>query len=336
MASNKHATIRYNALDKCFSNFGRRYYIEDLIEACSKAIYDFTGKQDGVKRRQIYDDITFMESEQGWSIPLQRIKDGRRVYFQYEKRDFSIKNQALSSHELQQLNDALSHLSRFTGMAQFEWIEETIIRLRTSFGIRSTTKPIVGFEQNPYLKGLSHFAAVFNAIQYKRAIEVTYKGFRQEAESNFQFHPYYLKQYNNRWFVFGWNNEVAAISNLALDRVLNWKETAAKYRDNSSINFEEYFEDVIGVSILDGQEPQKIILRINKQLWPYIETKPLHGSQKNKESNAEHVIIELNVMINYELISTVLSFGDGIKVIEPEELMSIVVDKVKRMLHSYN
>lgn len=68
MATNKHATIRYHALDRCFSNWGRRYYIEDLIEACNAALNEFSGVEDGVKRRQIFDDITFMESEQGWSI----------------------------------------------------------------------------------------------------------------------------------------------------------------------------------------------------------------------------------------------------------------------------
>ena len=31
MPVNKHALIRYHALDKCFSNFARRFYIEDLI-----------------------------------------------------------------------------------------------------------------------------------------------------------------------------------------------------------------------------------------------------------------------------------------------------------------
>ena len=64
MATNKHATIRYHALDRCFSNFGRRFFIEDLIEACNQAIYDFDGIEDGVKRRQIFDDINFMESDQ--------------------------------------------------------------------------------------------------------------------------------------------------------------------------------------------------------------------------------------------------------------------------------
>jgi hypothetical protein len=80
MATNKHATIRYHALDKCFSNFNRRYFIEDLIEACNNELIEFCGISDGIKLRQIFDDIRFMESEQGWNIPLKDIKTVN-VYF---------------------------------------------------------------------------------------------------------------------------------------------------------------------------------------------------------------------------------------------------------------
>ncbi len=69
MVTNKHAIIRNRTLDKCFANPGRKYFMEDLVDECNKAIYDFTGNPEGVKRRQSYDNIIFMESEQGWAIP---------------------------------------------------------------------------------------------------------------------------------------------------------------------------------------------------------------------------------------------------------------------------
>ena len=62
MATNKHAQIRYQALDRCFSNPGRRYYIEDLIEECNKALLNQAGAVDGVKERQVRQDISDMES----------------------------------------------------------------------------------------------------------------------------------------------------------------------------------------------------------------------------------------------------------------------------------
>ena len=83
MATNKHAQIRYNTLDKCFRNPGRNYTLEDLLEECNQAIYDFDPDSEGIKRRQLYDDLRFMESESGWNIELGNrglFLDGRMDY----------------------------------------------------------------------------------------------------------------------------------------------------------------------------------------------------------------------------------------------------------------
>lgn len=65
MPTNKNAQIRYQALDKCLGNWARRYYIEDLIEACNEALYIYngnSGKEQGVKKRQVQEDLKFIES----------------------------------------------------------------------------------------------------------------------------------------------------------------------------------------------------------------------------------------------------------------------------------
>ena len=79
MPTNKNASIRYQTLDKCFQDFSRRYYIEDLIAKCDEALQNYNGTG-GVSRRQIFDDIKYMESEAGWSIPLERRKKDRKVW----------------------------------------------------------------------------------------------------------------------------------------------------------------------------------------------------------------------------------------------------------------
>lgn len=336
MATNKHATIRYHTLDQCFSNFGRRYYIEDLIEACNESIYEYSGTQEGVRRRQIFDDIKFMESEQGWSIPLEKIKDGRKVYYRYSEKNYSIKKQIINESEVDQVKETLSILNRFKGMPQFEWMEELFVRIDSAFYRKDSSNPtIVGFEQNPYLKGLDFFSDLFNAIQYKRTIEVTYQSFKQEIPQKMFLHPYYLKQYNNRWFLFAFNEKVNSISNLALDRIIEIKESNCPYIENTEIDFEEYFDDVVGVTVNDSIDPQKIILQINNELLPYIESKPIHGSQKIKERNNEGALIELSLQLNYEFISLIFSYGASITVIEPEELKTNIISKAKKLLQNY-
>lgn len=335
MATNKHATIRYHALDQCFSNPGRKYFIEDLIEACNSSIYEYTGSPEGIKRRQVFDDIKFMESEQGWSIPLDKIRDGKRVYYRYSDKNYSIKKQAINESEANQLKETLSILSRFKGMPQFDWMEEMLIRLESTFKLKSTINPIIDFEQNPYLKGLNFFTELFNAIHYKKVLEICYQSFNQEKPVKISLHPYYLKQYNNRWFLFGLNENTNSISNLALDRIIEIKQVSKQYIENETIDFEEYFDDVVGVTVLENKEPIRILLQISKKLYPYIESKPIHGSQKLRERNNEGAIIELSLQLNYEFISLIFSYGEEVTVIEPDEFKTILKTKAEKVLKNY-
>ncbi len=336
MATNKHAIIRYHALDQCFGNIGRRYYINNLIEACEKALYEYNGIEEGIKRRQVFDDIKFMESEQGWSIPLERHKDGKKVYYRYSDNKFSIKKQTFNETEAKQLEESLSILAKFKGMPQFDWLEELIIRIESTLNHSKINTPIVAFEQNQYLKGLNYFTELFNAIHYKKAIEINYKGFNQLKPVTLNIHPYFLKQYNSRWFLFGYNTELKLISNLALDRIINIQETSKEYFENKNLNFEEYFDDVIGVTVKENQEPAKIILQISKKLWPYIETKPIHGSQKVKSLNEDFVLIELTLILNYELAALIFSLGEDVLVIEPEELKNTLKTKAEALIKNYS
>ncbi|NLX66482.1 MAG: WYL domain-containing protein [Bacteroidales bacterium] len=335
MATNKHATIRYHALDQCFSNPGRKYYIEDLIEACNNALYEYTGTLDGIKRRQIFDDIKFMESEQGWSIPLDKVREGKRVYYRYSDKNFSIKKQAINESEANQLKETLSILNRFKGMPQFDWMEEMLVRLESTFNLKTTINPIIDFEQNPYLKGLNFFSELFNAIHYRKVLNVCYQSFKQENPIEICLHPYFLKQYNNRWFLFGLNETKNSISNLALDRIIEVNEVNKQFIENEIIDFEEYFDDVVGVTVTENQKPIKILLQISNELFPYIESKPIHGSQKIKERTSESVIIELTLQLNYEFISLVFSYGEEVTVIEPEELKTIIKTKAEKVFKNY-
>ena len=335
MPTNKHATIRYHALDQCFANFGRKYFIDDLIEACNNALYEFNGLSDGIKRRQIFDDIKFMESEQGWAIRLERHSERKRVYYRYSDKKYSIKKQAINKSEANQLKETLSILHRFKGMPQFEWIDEIMVRLESSFNLNKTTNAsIVGFEQNLYLKGLDFFGELFNAILYKKSLNIHYQSFNRVEPIMMEIHPYYLKQHNSRWFLIGLNPKYQKLSNIALDRILHFVEINTPYISNENIDFEEYFEDAIGVSV-DGREIERVILKIDRQTWPYIETKPIHGSQKVIERAENYVMIALDLKINFELETLILSRGEAIEVISPEYLRNRIKERVNVLQQKY-
>lgn len=335
MATNKQAVIRYHALDKCFRNPGKKYFMSDLVDVCSKALYEFSGKQEGITSRQIFEDLKFMESEQGYSVPLGRFPDGRRVYYRYTDISFSLRNQPLNAAEQDQLREAIMTLARFKGMPQFEWVDEMTARLESELGLTTSAQKIIEFEQNAFLKGLEHFTPVYNAILYKKAVQVQYRSFTQDESAAFLFHPWFLKQYNNRWFVFGKKSNTEFIANLALDRIIEVSETDQPYIPNLKVDFQAYFEDIIGVTLMDGVPIETVELQVDNTLHSYIQTKPMHGSQRVIKRNERDTVIAINIIPNYELESVLLSHGERIEVLKPEWLRERIARKISALFDRY-
>jgi len=320
-------------MDRCFANRGREYFIEDLMEACNQALEEFTGAGASISRRQVFEDIKYMESEQGWAIPLEKHKDGKRTFYRYSDLEFSINKRPLNESEAEQLKEALLTLSRFKGMPQFEWVDELVARLEAGFGLKQGAAQVIEFEENPYLRGAEHITTLFHSIINGQALVVTYQSFKQQAPNVVVLHPYYLKQYNNRWFVFGLDAE-SRLMNMALDRIKSLAPSKDKYVTNTVTNFQEHFEDVVGVSVPDGAT-HAVEIEVAAALWPYLESKPMHGSQKVLKRKSGGATIRLDVKLNYELQALLLSYGEGLKVVAPEELRQLLHARVAEMNKNY-
>jgi predicted DNA-binding transcriptional regulator YafY len=334
MSTNRNAVLRYNTLDKCFSNFGRKYYFNDLLEIVNNALSNFDPTTGGIKTRQLRDDIRFMKSDAGYSAPIEAIKDGRKAYYRYDEKNFSINNSPLNSTEAEQLKNAITILQRFEGAPQFEWITELAPMLTDHFGLVDSNQKVMSYDTNIDYAGYDKIQPLFNAIVNKRVLKIEYEPFNKD-KFILEFHPYYLKQYNNRWFVFGLNDKLNIPKwNLALDRINVIDECSSKYINND-INWDDHFEEIIGVSTPDQSEPEDIELIFSKEQANYINTKPLHPSQKPKLLENGELRVILNLIPNYELEMTILSFGDRVKVIKPLSLKNIIAKRLKSAAQQY-
>src|SRR6056297_1261053 len=328
MSVNKNALLRYQVLDRCFRNPGRKYFWQDLLDEINKALEEYNGPESKIKRRQLFDDIKFMESDQGWAIPLDRKKDGRKVYYRYTDPKFSISNQPLNEAELSQIEAAISVLSRFSGAPQFEAIQEMIPVLKDRLGLDLTSKEVIGLESNIDLKGIEYLSRLYDAITKEEVLEIAYQDFKSDEPFTLTFHPYYLKQYNNRWFVLGLNEELDIPTwNLALDRIESIKKIRKDYIP-TDIDWNDYFYDIVGVTRFQDKDVEKVVLEFAKEVAPYVETKPLHPSQKSEWLN-DKLRVTIEVIPNYELESLILSFGEKVKVEKPVNLAKLIKERFK-------
>ena len=90
MATTKNPLIRYKILDKCFRNPYKKYYFETLLQTVNDNLFEITGDLEGIKTRQLRDDIAFMRSSEGWGIDIEELYDGKKKIYRYEDLNFSI------------------------------------------------------------------------------------------------------------------------------------------------------------------------------------------------------------------------------------------------------
>ncbi len=334
MPVNRNALIRYKTLDNCLRNRFRKWTLEDLIDACSEALYDYEGIDKGVSKRTIQMDLQMMRSDKlGYHAPIVVVD---KKYYTYSDPEFSITNIPLTDQDLGKLTEAIDFLKQFKGFSHFQELSGVIQKLEDKVHVSKTKeRPIIDLEKNENLRGLEYIDPIFQAITRKQYLVITYQSFKARNTSTFNFHPALLKEYRNRWFVLGKKNKDSEFMLLALDRI-----EALKKSTNPSIEFDEaglstFFQDVIGVSVNVNENPEEVILAIDHSNAPYVLTKPLHHSQKLVRKTDEGIVISLQVQTNFELEREILGFGDSIKVISPSRLRSRINSKLKHALDLY-
>ena len=330
MAQTKNALIRQRVIDRCLRS-PKQYSLKELMEKCNVALEE-AGYNRVTSKNTILEDLRGIES----NFPEAKIiarKSGRSVFYEYEDKDFSIYNIPLDDDGMAKLAQTITLLSKFEGMPNFEWIDEMIDHFKSSLNIPTTKEFIVGFDDNIYLKNRNYFSRLFSAIVSEQTLEITYHPFGKEAKV-YTFHPYFLKQYNKRWFLFGSIDNREDLSNFALDRIEEIANSTIAFKPNTKFDFQEIFDDIIGVSNLFN-EPEIITFSVSSESLAYIETKPILPSQRVIERRVNDSIFEIKTIINRELIQLILSYGSSITILSPHHLTDKISTELKRTLQNY-
>ena len=219
MAQNKNALIRYKTIDKCLQNNYRQWTLEDLIEACSDALFEYEGKENKVSKRTIQLDIQLMRSEKlGYNAPIE-VYD--KKYYHYAEDGFSITDIPLTETDMNVLTETVSMLKQFKDFSLFNDVADILQRLEDKiYAEKSNNKPVIHLDKNESLKGLHFLDELYQSIIKKVVLKLEYQSFKAREANTFTFHPFALKEFNNRWFLIGKRNASNPIVNLALDRII--------------------------------------------------------------------------------------------------------------------
>lgn len=344
MPNTRGSDIRMKVIDRCLRS-KLRYSIEDIMNACNEEL-EIQGYKPVKSPVTIHSDFAHIDAQYYTARKHGHAKNtdytiiecehvGRERFYHYWDRSFSIYKLDLSSEEMAGMAQAVSILKRFEGMPQFTWVNDMLDRFSASTDIKGNPSEVVGFDDNPDLKGKDHFTTLFNAIYQEQPLLLIYHNFKDDIDETSIIHPWYLKQFNRRWFCFAWNETKGRFANIAFDRIVSLQSYHTKFIRNDKVNFDEYFKDMIGVTRNLDSVPQTVRLWISPSTWPYIRTKPFNNPQSIIEESEDGVIIEFDMILNYEFEQNILYQGENIKVLAPESLKQKLSARIKKMFENY-
>ena len=324
MPTNKEALVRYRVINRCLKDF-RYASMDRLIRACEDAL-----SISPISPRTIYQDIRDMKKDErlGYFAPIKLDRDKMEYY--YENGDYSIDNFPLNDEEIQALSFAATMLDQYSNVGIFSTFTGAVQKVVETMNIHRWSAdedllPFIEFEQSPASLGNQFIESLIMAIKNKKVIKINYQRFDAEKPNTHTIHPYLLKQYRNRWYLIGWNNEMKAIYTYSLDRFVSDPETLDLPYYDIGFNTREYYKSVIGI-IAPMKKPVKVLLRLTKsQAW-YVITQPIHSSQRvwmKKED--DYATVQLKVIPTYELTNLIMGWGPDVEVIQPAALRKKII-----------
>lgn len=341
MPTNKNAITRYKYLDDLLSDRHHYYDIHDLVEKCNEKL-SYNGFPE-VTQRCIEKDINYLEYAPFYA-DIERFRKNGKSCIRYANPSFSIFTKEMSDEELSLLREVLNTLGQFEGLDHFTWLDNFKIGLGLHEG-----KKIISFSTNPYLRNSSLLGELFDIISNEQTINLKYHKFGDSNIYEVVVYPYQLKQYNDRWYLLcAPEDNVNKILDFALDRIEAAIPIPERKYVKCKIDLEEHFEDIIGVTLYTDRPLEKITLWVSDREAPYIETKPIHPSQKllggqqgeelqRKYSTLKNgKFFEIECIENYELIRELCSYGKELIVLSPQEIRQQVYERISGMVLAYD
>ena len=195
--------------------------------------------------------------------------------------------------------------------------------------------PCVAFENNASLAGMGNFNVLLEYIMNRQPVVLRYRSFRSNTAKNINVHPYYLKQYNARWYLIAMPDGYDNIASYPLDRILTVAIWKTKYRP-CEVNLEDFYADTIGITVESGAKAERVVLRIDAVRYPYVETKPFSEKQRIVKRDDETITVSFPMKVNKELVSKLLSFGCDIEVVEPYALREEIARQIAALNNKYS
>lgn len=305
----RHFLLWENSFD--MSKLTSLYRQLEIIRLAKKGSFTWNELEDYLEEKTESSGLKLTISNRTLSRDLKEINDlfGLVIEFNFKKASYQInKDESLEKYsELLEAFETIHALGRATQIS----------------------KKVFPEKKRP--KGTEHLKTILDAIDNKEAIQIVYQKYYEMDAENRTLRPVALKEYLYRWYVLGWD-EKDKLKFFGLDRIKSIEVIQGKEVLPKLPNLEDRFLQTIGIINIYEEPVETVLLTFTRFKGEYIRSMPLHPTQQVLEETESTIKISIQVKLNPELVSIILSHGNEVRVEGPEGLKKMIKGKVNDIL----
>lgn len=183
--------------------------------------------------------------------------------------------------------------------------------------------------------GRYHLTTILEAMKENRVVEIVYKAFTYSRAYKFPVEPICVKLYENRWYLLGHNLSKDTFRLYGLDRIESVEVTGRSFKLPKDFSAQEFFSNYYGIVCDETVEPRRIVVRATADHAPYLDSLPLHHSQRLIDKTEKYADYELFLSPTYDFIMKLLQGGAMVEVLEPDSLRKAVGGWISDMYELY-
>lgn len=176
---------------------------------------------------------------------------------------------------------------------------------------------------------------VLEAMKENRVLEITHRAFTVNEAKTYLVEPYCVKLSGGRWYMLARRVEKGRLLLYSFDRLEHVRTTEQKFELPRDFVAKDYFADFFGIVIDENVPLQRIVLRADKYHQYYMRTLPMHYSQRELFSCDDYADFELTLRPTYDFYMRLMSWGNMIKVLEPQSLQDELCKWLRKTMEVY-
>ncbi|MCX6237342.1 MAG: WYL domain-containing protein [Bacteroidia bacterium] len=173
-----------------------------------------------------------------------------------------------------------------------------------------------------------YLSDIVDAMRENRILQVWYHPFYEDTAFVIDLEPYFVKLFIRRWYVFGHSVDSEIVKVYALDRIDNLIITNHYFTLPSDFTPDNHLYDSIGIMKTENNKPVEIVIKVYGNHPKYLRALPLHHSQKEIETSADHSLFSFRLSPTYDFYQEIFSRRENLEIVSPQE----VRDEFKKIL----